>query len=340
LREKSGAICTSKPKPLLYERVTRHVTPTARSNPLTSSWQLPMQTKHMQDLTQGKIDRCALPFFTKLRVNQMFTPPHWRDFLEAAGHKAQSGPLLPCSGCDEGATPTPLHVLAHCPLAKAATIPYAATLTGKLANRGSGAWHKLDDLAERVQALLEAHKDLALGTSLLVAKGNKTVSPQGGQTTEDVLHNGVVFKHGLKPGGVLRDRDRASQVQTPRKAGKSKAKQRAPPADGMPVIQIRAPQGRAGTRQLVPHRAVDLWEAYNPEFRPGSTFTEELWELCDKAELATAAAADQWWASRPLLTSVLAKFCHVTVELFGAPLSLSEIPIRFSADANDGAFGF
>ena len=28
------------------------------------------------------------------------------------------------------------------------------------------------------------------------------------------------------------------------------------------------------------------------------------------------------------------------MELFGAPLSLSEIPIRFSADANDGAFGF
>ena len=34
------------------------------------------------------------------------------------------------------------------------------------------------------------------------------------------------------------------------------------------------------------------------------------------------------------------RFCHVTVELFGAPLSMSEIPIRLSAEPKDCVFGF
>ena len=70
---------------------------------------------------------------------------------------------------------------------------------------------------------------------------------------------------------------------------------------------------------------------YDPACKPLSTFQQELWELCTRAEEASALAEEQWWTSRPLLASILACFCHVTVELFGAPLSMSEIPIRFSA---------
>ena len=113
-----------------------------------------------------------------------------------------------------------------------------------------------------------------------------------------------------------------------------------PQEDSVTMLYIDPPLGRSGRRQVLPHRAVALHDVYDPSCKPLSSFQQELWDLCTRAEEASALAAELWWTSRPLLTSMLARVCHVTVELFGAPLSMSEIPIRFSADREDGAFGF
>ena len=341
LREQTGAICIAKPKPLLYERATKNIKPAARSNTLTTSWQLPTHTEHMQNLVQGKIDRGALLFFTKLRVNQMFTPAHWQDFLRAAGHTPPAGPLPACSGCDTGAIPTPIHVLVECPTAHAEARAHMHLLTGVLANRGSGPWDTLDVLAKRVEQLVSSHTALALGESALASRTKKVIQPQGTQTADDVLRHGVVFKHAARPGGVLRERDRAaSKTGTPTRKPKGKPSTMAPQEDSVTVVYIDPPPGRSGRRQVLPHRAVALHDVYDPSCKPSSSFQQELWDLCTRAEEASALAAEQWWTSRPLLTSMLARVCHVTVELFGAPLSMSEIPIRFSADREDGAFGF
>ena len=98
LREKTGEICTTKPRPLVYERATKNVRPTPRTNTLTTSWQLPTATEYMQDLSQGKLDRGSLKFFANIRVNHIFTPPHWQEFRKVAGQPSQEGPVLACRG--------------------------------------------------------------------------------------------------------------------------------------------------------------------------------------------------------------------------------------------------
>ena len=153
----------------------------------------------------------------------------------------------------------------------------------------------------------------------------------------------MVFKHALRPGGVLRERDQAaSQLGSVTCKPKGKQSTTAPQVGAIPVVHIDPPArgAKLGRRQVLPHRAVALRDVYDPACKPLSTFQQELWELCTRAEEVSALTAEQWWTSRPLLTSMLARFCHVTVELFGASLFMSEIPIRFSADPEDCVFGF
>ena len=191
--------------------------------------------------------------------------------------------------------PTPMHVLAECTTAQAAAAQHTAAITGVIANRGSGPWHDIDVLAARVQQLVESHAALSLGEALLSTRVVKVIQPQGQMSVEDVLRDGVVFKHALRPGGVLRDRDRAATQQQPGKRKSKGAKgHQAPQEDSITVIHIAPPPGRRGTRQIIPHRVVSLWDAFDPSHCPSSSFTRELWELCDRAEEASSLAAEQW----------------------------------------------
>ena len=65
------------------------------------------------------------------------------------------------------------------------------------------------NLSERV-AQLVSHFGFLLGESALTPKPKKIIHPQSTQTADDVLRNGVVFKHALRPVGVLRERDQAA----------------------------------------------------------------------------------------------------------------------------------
>ena len=60
------------------------------------------------------------------------------------------------------------------------------------------------------------------------------------QNVDDVLRNGVVFKHTLRSGGVLRDRDRVSAAQPgpPTCKPKGKPSTTAPQEDSVTVVYI------------------------------------------------------------------------------------------------------
>ena len=79
------------------------------------------------------------------------------------------------------------------------------------------------------------------------------------------------------------------------------------------MVHIAGPPGQTKSHQVLPHRVADLWDAYTPPDDLETPFEQEVWKLCQRAENTSTLAKEQWWASRPLLTSMLARFCHVTM---------------------------
>jgi hypothetical protein len=132
----------------------------------------------------------------------------------------------------------------ECPTAQTAARAQMHTLTGVLANRGSGPWAAIGELAERVTQLV-SQPGLLLGESSLSSKPKKVIQPQGTQTADGVLQNGVVFKHALRPDGVLRERDRAA-TQLELTTRKTKGKQN---TAAITVVYIDPRRGvKAGVR--------------------------------------------------------------------------------------------
>ena len=347
LRQASGAIVTSKPKTILYNKISSKTPNHKPSNPLTTPWNPSTTCTYLERLHRGETDRECLKFQIHCSSNILFTEPHWIAYTSHTKHPYH-GPPLPCHRCHLDAPSTLCHVLADCP-ANQDNISLATYKTAaRLAKLGSSPWTALPSIISDTQTLLTENNTLTLSTKQIKTHcqtpANEFHKPKE-LPYADILRHGLTVKPAGQASTLFAARDAKMRIPT-QTTQKTKTRLTPPEFDTVTVITIPPPQTKPTEppHHITPHKATLLWRAYKDQTQktsPTQTFTDALWHACDRGQQPNSyTRQDQWWTSRPLLQHTLRHSCNVQVELFSCAITMSDIPIRFSAHPRDAEFGF